>query len=102
MSKLLAVAILEKALHQSQVEPAHPIRQPVLAQNRQYLAPAIYIAVHVGNRGDFHKKALARWPAETAGLYSRAVPARSGYIAEPSRLGRQDRFAHPTIQFSPA
>ena len=54
MGELLAIAILQEALHQREIEPAHPIRQPVLAEYREDLAPAIHIAIDVGDGGDFH------------------------------------------------
>ena len=49
-----AVAVLEEALHERQVEPADPTGQAVLAEDREDLAPAIDVAIDVGDGGDFH------------------------------------------------
>src|SRR5690242_3768493 len=55
MCKLFAIPVLQNSLHQGEIKPAHPIRQAVLTKNREDLPPAIHIAVHVGDGGDFHK-----------------------------------------------
>ena len=48
MGERLAVAVLQEALHQRQVEPADPTGQPVLAEDREDLAPAIDVAIDLG------------------------------------------------------
>ena len=74
MGERLPVAVLQEALHQRDIEPADPIGQPVLAENRQNLAPAIDVAIDVGDRADFHASNLVPTSAWEHRLALRGIP----------------------------
>ena len=54
-----AVAVLEDALHDGQVEAADPAGEAVLAEDREDLAPAIGVAIDLRDGGDFHASGAA-------------------------------------------
>ena len=56
MGERFAVAVLEDALHDGQIEAADPAGEAVLAEDREDLAPAIDVAIDLGDGGDFHAR----------------------------------------------
>ncbi len=72
VSERLAVAVFEDALHHRQVEATDPAGQAILAQDRENLAPAIGVAIHLRDGGDLHS-ACGRLAADRLqGLRSKA------------------------------
>ena len=66
-----SVGRFEQVLGELRPEPADPVGQLILAQNRQYLPPTIQVPVDLRNRRDFH----GRIPADESGERKGSLPA---------------------------
>ena len=84
-------AILQKALYQSNIEPADPIGKPILAKDGKNLAPAIDVAVHIGDRADFHD--IMNCPPDETGFQSRHLHESPRINLHPPLKRRRHRLA---------
>ena len=84
-----AVAVFEDALHDRELEAADPAGEAVLAEDREDLAPAIGVAIDLGDGGDFHRNA----DRDAAGELAPRPPSFYSPMASRAFLARRARRA---------